>query len=357
MAGDLVVQGLARPVGLDTGRGWSRRRFIGAAGRAGLGLALLPALTACGAPGQPATKPRKSRVLMFSPTSLGRSGLLGAFQEAMTELGYVEGDSLVLEERHAAGKFEQLPAIAAEIANAKWDVVVCSGTQASLAMKQASTTVPIVMTNSTDPVGEGLVTSLEKPGGNVTGLNYTSRDYSEKRLELLKLASPNLSRVMVLWNANNEADQAQFETARASAQRQGLEAQSLELRGTTLDLNAAFEAAASEKAQAMLVVNDPLIFARAAQLANLATQHKLLTMFDRREYLPHGGLMSYGASIPDLYRRSAYFVDRILHGTKPADLPVEPPPKFDLVLNQKTAQAIGFKFPDALVGQATDVMP
>lgn len=356
MTGELV-RCAGQPAGPERGRAWSRRRLLRAAGWAGVSLAVWPALAACGAPGQPATKPRRARVLMFSPTSLGRSGLFGAFQEAMTELGYIEGDSLILEERHAAGKFEQLPTLAAEIANAKWDVVVCSGTQASLAMKQASSTVPIVMTNSTDPVAEGLVTSLEKPGGNVTGLNYTSRDYAQQRLELLKQASPKLSRVTVLWNANNEADRAQFAIARAAAERQGLQATSLELRGTTLDLNAAFEAAAREQAEAVLVVNDPLIFGRAAPLAQLAIQHKLLTMFDRREYLPPGGLMSYGASIPDLYRRSAHFVDRILHGIKPADLPVELPPKFELVLNQSTARAIGLQFPGALTAQATEIMP
>jgi putative ABC transport system substrate-binding protein len=313
-------------------------------------------LAACGGSAQPSGKPRKARVLIFSPGPLGPSGLLAAFQGQMTELGYVEGDSLVLEERHVEGKMERLPTSAAEQANARWDAIVTSGTQASQAMKQATSSVPIVMTNSTDPVAQGLVASLEKPGGNVTGLHYTSRDYTGKRLELLKLAKPDLTRLMVLWNASNPVDGQQFEAASAAAQKLGIQAQSLELRGPTLDLTSAFEAAGREQAQALLVVNDPLIFARATQIAQLALQNKLLTMYDRREYLDRGGFMAYGASIPQLYRQAAVFVDKVLHGAKAGDLAVEPPARFDLVVSQATAQALGLTVPPALLSQATEVI-
>jgi putative ABC transport system substrate-binding protein len=313
-------------------------------------------LAACGGPAQPSGKPRKSRVLMFSPGPLAPSGLLGAFQSQMTELGYVEGDSLVLEERHSAGKMEELPTLAAQLANGGWNAIVTSGTQASQAMKAATSSVAIVMTNSTDPVAQGLVASLEKPGGNVTGLHYTSREFTAKRLDLLKLAKPDLTRLMVLWNANNPVDAQQFEAARSAAEKLGIQAQSLELRGNTIDLTAAFEAAGREQAQAMLVVNDPLIFARAADIAKLALQHKLLTMYDRREYLARGGFMAYGANIPQLYRQAAAVVDKVLHGAKPGDLPVEPPAKFDLVVSQATAKALGYTVPQELLSQATEVL-
>jgi putative ABC transport system substrate-binding protein len=281
---------------------------------------------------------------------------LDAFRQQLRQLGYVEGQNLVIEYRWAADRDDQLPRLAADLVQLKVDVIVVEGhTPAIQAAKQATSTIPIVMAVSGDPVNTGLVESLARPGGNVTGLSLLTPDLAPKRLELLKEAVPTLARVAVLWNAANPVKVLDWHETQAAASALGLQLQSLAVRGPT-DFDGAFAATTRDRADALVVLPDGLINSHRKQIVDFAMTSRLPGMYPYREFVAAGGLMSYAPSYVDLFRRAAVYVDRILQGAKPADLPVEQPIKFELVLNLKTAQALGITIPPMLLFQADEVI-
>jgi putative ABC transport system substrate-binding protein len=278
-----------------------------------------------------------------------------AFLEERRALGYVEGQHLVLEYRAAAGQYERLPALAAELVRLRVDVLLAVITPAALALKQATTTIPIVMTGVGDPVGSGLVASLAHPGGNITGLTSLSIDLTGKQLEFLKDVLPTVSRVALLWNPANPVHARIVREADVAAQRLGVQLHHVEARGPEA-FERAFAAITSAHAGALLVVGDEMFAQHRKRLAELAATSRLPTMHSVRRFVEAGGLMSYGLSSRDLSRRAAVYVDKILKGAKPADLPVEQPTKFDLVIKLKTAQALGITIPPSLLFLADEVI-
>ena len=278
-----------------------------------------------------------------------------AFRQGLRDLGYVEGQNVVIEYRYAEGKAERLPDLAAELLRLKVDVIVAGGTLAPLAAKHATGTIPIVMSAAGDPVGTGLVPSLAKPGGNVTGLSNFSADLTAKRLQLLKEILPGVSRVAVLWNAANPIAALLMRETEAAARALGLQVQSLEVRGPD-EFENALPAAVSGGAGALFVVDDPLVFIARLRIADFAARNRLPMTAIYREFAEAGGLMTFGANLADLNRRAAIYVDKILKGAKPADLPVEQPTKFDLVINLKTAKALGLTIPQSLLVRADEVI-
>jgi putative ABC transport system substrate-binding protein len=279
-----------------------------------------------------------------------------AFRQGLREHGWVDGQSIVIEWRNAEGHAERLPTLAAELVRIKVDVLVTSaGEPAIRAMKQASSTIPIVMAVSLDPVGTGLVASLASPGGNVTGLTIQAVEVAGKRLELLKQAVPRASRVAVLWNAAYPGKEREWHETQVAARVLGVTLHSVEVR-TTGDLDKAFAAIAKERSEALIVFSEPLTLTHQKRIVDFATQHRLPLISEQREFASTGGLMTYGASLPALFRRSAYYVDRILKGAKPADLPVEQPTTFELVINLKTAKALGLTIPPSLLLRADQVI-
>jgi putative tryptophan/tyrosine transport system substrate-binding protein len=282
-------------------------------------------------------------------------GLLAAFREGLHERGYVEGENLTLELRNAAGKNERLSALADELLRLKVDVILAVNTPAAQAAKRATATIPIVITRIGDPVSAGLVASLARPGGNVTGLSFMHTEFSAKRLELLREILPGLSRVVGLFNADNPSHTPQIaELEHASAQL-GLALLPLPVRDPS-DLPGAFQAATRARAEALIVLDDTAITQQRGQILTLAATHALPVISRYKDFTEAGGLIAYGPSLPALYRRAAYYVDRILQGAKPADLPVEQPMKFELVINLKTAQALGLTIPPTLLFQADEVI-
>src|SRR2546426_2005238 len=285
----------------------------------------------------------------------GSAGTDSAFRQGLRELGYVEGQNIIIEYRYAEGRAERLPDLAAELVSLKVDVIVAGGTLAPLAAKQATRTIPIVLAAAGDPVGTGLVPSLAKPGGNVTGLSNLSRELTAKRLQLLKEIVPGLSRVAVLWNAANivAALHIPVPETEAAARTLGLQAQSLEVRGPDDFENSLLERkvlrAAISEGGALFLVDDPLVMRYRQPIADFAIRNRLPSTAIYKNFAEAGGLMTFGASLPDLYRRAAIFVDKILKGAKPADLPVEQPTKFELVINLKTAKTLGLTIPQALL--------
>jgi putative ABC transport system substrate-binding protein len=275
--------------------------------------------------------------------------------EALRELGWVEGENVVFERRYADNRLERLPEMAADLVRLKVDVIMAGGTLAPLAAKRATSTIPIVMTDSGDPLGSGLIASLAHPGGNVTGMSLMAPDLGGKRLELLKELLPRLARVAVLWNAANPYSAIVFKETQAAARTLGIEVQSLEVRGPD-DLDGAFEAVRKQRPDAMITVEDPLTFTYRKRIADFATGQQLPSLSGLREFVAVGGLTSYGANLADLYRRAAGYVDKILKGAKPAGLPVQQPTKFDLVINLKTAKAIGITIPPSLLARADEVI-
>jgi len=281
---------------------------------------------------------------------------LAAFRQGLRDLGYVEGQNIAIEYRWAEGRFERLPDLAAELVRLKVDVIVSVVTQASLAAKNATRTIPIVMVAAGDPLGSGLVASLARPGGNVTGPSSMYAELAGKQLELLKETVPKVSRVAVLWNPANAVWQAQMLRATEVAARAlGLQLQLLEARGPD-ELEGAFAAMTRERASALLVQVDVIFALHARRIADLAAKRHLPAMYGSREHVEAGGLMSYAPNIPDLFRRAATYVDKILKGAKPADLPVEQPTRFELVLNMKTAKALGITFPPTIMVRADQVI-
>jgi putative ABC transport system substrate-binding protein len=281
-----------------------------------------------------------------------------AFKQALRDLGWVEGQNLVIESRYAEGREERLPDLAADLVSLQVEViVVVGGDQAVRAANHATSTIPIVGVIMGDPVGAGLVASLARPGGNLTGVSGTPPEIAGKRLELLKEAVPAVTHVAVLTNpANHPASASQLQATQVAAQALGVQLQVVEIRSPDAFANA-FAAMIKAGADALFVLTDPLLFERhASTIAALALKHRLPAMYPWRIYTDAGGLMFYNLSMTDMYRRGATYVDKILKGAKPADLPVEQPMKFELVINLKTAKALGLTIPPTLLVLADEVM-
>jgi putative ABC transport system substrate-binding protein len=280
-----------------------------------------------------------------------------AFLHGLRDLGYVEGHNVVIEYRDAEGKLERLPALAAELVALKVDVIVAGGQPQALAAKQATKTVPIVFASGPDPVASGLVTSLARPGGNVTGLSSLNRDLMSKRLEQLKQAVPKVSRVAVLWHPDERERPGKDirKEAEISAATMGVLLQFVEARGPA-DFDRAFSEMTMARAGALTVLPSSTFYTVRRRLVDLAAKNALPAMYPWRECVDAGGLMSYGSDQADLYRRAATYVHRILKGTKPGDLPVEQPTKFELVINLKAARALGLTIPPSVLARANEVM-
>ena len=278
-----------------------------------------------------------------------------AFREGLRELGWVEGRNISIEFRDAGGRPERLSDLAAELIRLKVDVIVARGTQAAGAAKQASPTIPIVVPVSGDAVGTGLVASLARPGGNVTGLTFIAPETSGKRLQLVKEALPGATKVAVLWNPADPPRKLEFKQTEDAAPRVGVKLLSLEVRGPE-DLEGQFSAITKEPVQALIVFVDPITVTHRKRIADLAARARLPMISGEREFAAAGALMSYGPSFPELFRRAATYVDKILKGAKPADLPVEQPTKFELVINLKTARTLGLTIPQPLLLRADQLI-
>jgi putative ABC transport system substrate-binding protein len=275
--------------------------------------------------------------------------------EAFRELGYVGSKKVTFESRYAEDRLDRLPKLAAELVSLKVDVIITWGTLAPLAAKRATSTIPIVMIAAGDPVGSGLVASLAHPGGNVTGTSLMAPDLGGKRLELLKELLPEISRVAVLWNAANPYSALVFKETAGAARTLEVELQSVEVREPA-DIDAALEAATGQRADALITVEDPLTVDLRKKIAEFAADHRLPTISGLRLYADSGFLMTYGADLADTTRRSVVYVDKILKGAKPSDLPVEQPTKFELVINLKTAKSLGLTVPPLLLARADEVI-
>jgi len=281
-----------------------------------------------------------------------------AFRQGLRDLGYVEGRNLVIEDRYAEGKLERLPPLAAELVALKVDVIVASGTPAALAAKQATRTLPIVFTSIADPVTSRLVTSLARPGGNLTGFSVLAPELVGKCLEQLKQAIPAVSRVAVLWHPGamtERTDKDMLKRAEVAAQALGVRLQVLEARGPA-DFDTAFTEMTRARADALAVLTSSMLFGERRRLVGLAAKNRLPAVYPWREGVDAGGLMAYGPDLADLLRRAATYADKILKGAKPGDLPVEQPTKFELVINLKTAKALGLTIPQSMLQRADELI-
>ncbi len=277
------------------------------------------------------------------------------FFQQLRELGYVEGQNLVVERRYSEGRAERFPEFAAAFARLNLDIIVATTTPAALAVKSATKTIPIVFPTAIDPVGAGVISSLARPGGNITGLTTQSPDLVAKRLQLLKEAIPHLSRVAVLWNASNPANAQPWMEAQGAARALGVTLLSQEVRGPT-DFERVFAVIARARPDGLLVIQDDLVAQHRAQIVDFGTQKRIPSMFEGSDLAAAGGLMSYAANRAELLRRGADLVDKILKGAKPGDLPFEQPTKFELVINMKTAKALGLTIPPSLLLRADQVI-
>jgi len=278
-----------------------------------------------------------------------------AFRRGLRELGYKEGQHFEIVYRSSDGRNERFPALATELVGLRVDLIVTRGTPAALAARDATRTIPVVMASSGDPVGAGLVTSLGRPGGNVTGLSNYNVEIYAKRVELLKEMLPRLTRMAGLFNMGNPVLPIQWSVAERAARALGVQPQLLDVRRPE-DLPRAFDAAAKEHAEALLIALDGLTQANLSLIAELAAKHRLPAIFATKEYVDIGGLASYGASDPELYQRAAAYVDKILKGAKPGELPVEQPTKFELAINQKAARGLGLTVPRSVLLRADHVV-
>jgi len=281
--------------------------------------------------------------------------LVGPFRDGLRDLGYLEGRNALIEYRWAEGQYERFPALIAQLIALKVDVIVTAGTPATQAVKKATTSVPLVMVAVGDPVATGIVASLKQPGGNITGLTSIAEETEGKRLELLREVLPTVSRVAVLSNPENQSVVAVLKAMRATAQVLGMKLQVLEVR-TSGELEETFKAIVRERPGALLVMGDRLFLHNRQRIMDFATKQRLPVVPGHPELVEAGGLMSFGPSYPGMHRRAAYFVNRILKGAKPADLPVERPTKFELVINLKTAKALGLSIPASVLGRADQVI-
>ena len=318
----------------------------------GLALVILSSISSVDAE-QPAKIPRIGYLSATSLTAI--SARTEAFRQGLRELGYVEGKNIVIEYRYAEEKFDRLPALVAELVRLKVDVIVTGGPLSTRRAKEATVTISIVMAQDPDPVGNGFVASLARPGGNITGLATLSPEISGKRLELLKEIVPKLSRVAVLGTSTRPGNAQELREVELAAGAFKVQLQYLDVLDPK-DIEAAFGAASKGRADAVLLLQSPILLSQRTQITELAVKSRLPAIYAQTEYTEAGGLMYYGANTPDLYRRAATYVDKILKGRKPADLPVEQPMKFELVINLKTAKQIGVTIPAEVLFRATKVI-
>jgi len=324
-----------------------RRAFIG-----GLAGGLLAAPLAAEA--QQAGKVVRIGLLSYAASDSASAARWKAFRDGLRELGYVEGQNVIFESRWGDGQVGRLRGLAAELIDAKVDILVTATSEAALAAKQATSSIPIVTATGADPVELGLVASLARPGGNVTGVFSMSNELAGKRLELLKQLIPRVSRVAFLRDSDNRASALNLREAESAARTLGLTVQGVGVRGPR-ELDAAFVAMKRARADAVIVGENTPFFADRRRIADLAVMHRLPTVAQAKEYAEAGGLVSYGPDYPDQFRRAVTFVDKILKGAKPGDLPIEQPTKFELVINLKTAKALGLTIPPSLLGRADEV--
>ena len=324
----------------------SRRAFIGVLAASALAAPL-------SSEAQQAGKVYRVGFLWDSPAVWPHA--LEAFRQGLRDLGWVEGRNIVVEYRWAEGRFDRLPNLVEELVRLKVDLIVAPTSIYTGAAKRATSTIPIVFVSHADPIGSGHVASLARPGGNITGLTIIMSETMAKSLELLKAAVPGLTRVAVLWDPATPSHGPGLKAVEVTGRALGLQLQTLAVRSTT-EFDSAFSAMTRERAGAVLVLSTPLFMGGARQLAELAMKQKLPTMFGPREHAEAGGLLSYGPDRADLYRRAAVYVDKILKGTRPADLPVQQAMKFELVINLKTAKALGLTIPPSVLLQADEVI-
>jgi putative tryptophan/tyrosine transport system substrate-binding protein len=328
-------------------------RLIWLAAVLALGLTLSP----CVIKAQRAADVYRIGLLVPGSASGGRTE---AFQRGLRDLGYIDGQNIVIESRYAEGRADRLPGLVAELVDLKVDVLVIEGNAGINAGRNTTKTIPIVMAPSGDPLGAGFVAGLARPGGNITGLSLLLTGLARKRLELLKEAVPRASRLAVLWSPSRRAtgsitaDLAFTETQTAAGVL-GVKLQSIEVEGPA-DFDRAFSVMRRDHADALVLISNSLLFTHRSRLTDLTRKHQIPAMFEFREYVEAGGLMAYGANLDDLSRRAATYVDKILKGAKPADLPVEQPTKFELVINLKTAKALGLTIPPSVLGRADQVI-
>jgi putative tryptophan/tyrosine transport system substrate-binding protein len=324
----------------------NRRRFLSA-----VSVSLLAAPVVAEA--QQATSRRRIGVLLVLLSPAGKEAQ--AFRQGLRDAGHVEGRNVVIEWRSANGDYARLPQLAADLVDRSVDVIVADTTPATQAAQRATSTIPIVMAIVADPVGSGLVASLSRPGGNVTGLSIMLAELTAKRLQLLKEAMPSLTRVVALWNPPTPYHAKAVEDLKAVAPSLAIQLSVVSMR-TPEEIGPAFEGINRANAQALYVIDSPPFFTHRATLLKLAAKARLAVISGERPYADEGGLMSYGPSYGDQLRRSAEYVDKILKGAKPADLPVEQPTKFELVVNLKTAKALGLTMPSSLLARADHVI-
>jgi putative tryptophan/tyrosine transport system substrate-binding protein len=290
-----------------------------------------------------------------SSTASGIAVLLEAFRQELSKLGWIEGKNITIEYRFAEGKPERLPEFAADLVRLKVDLIVVSGTPPALAAKKATTTIPIVMTNTSDPVGLGLVASLARPGGNVTGFSSLSPEVNTKRLELLKDAVPRLSRVGLLRELGSGAE-LQLKELRAAAPALKLKLEEIETQFDAKGLEIAFQTAKQKQVRAIITTTNRSIFVERKRIVELASKYRLPAIYFSKEFVDEGGLMSYGEAHADMFRRTAHYVDKILKGTKPADLPVQQATKFEFIINLKAAKQIGLTLSPEFLSRANQVI-
>jgi putative tryptophan/tyrosine transport system substrate-binding protein len=292
---------------------------------------------------------------LTTPSLSANAARIEAFRQGLRELGYVEGKNIVIELRSAEGKLDRAPALAAELVRLKVDVIVTGGPQSTRAAKEATVTIPIVMAFDNDPVGNGFVASLARPGGNITGLSTLYPEISGKQLKLLKEIVPRLSRVAVLGNSTHPGNAQAVKETELAAGVLAVQLQYLDVRDPK-DIETAFRAASKGRTDAVLVLENAVLTSHRKQLVELAVKSRLPAIYPQTEYMEAGGLIYYGTNTPDLFRRAATYVDKILKGAKPADLPVEQPTKFELVINLKTAKQIGLAIPPNVLARADKVI-
>jgi len=317
-----------------------------------LGLALAPLASEA----QQAGKPFRIGFLAFGlKPGAGSDPLFDVFLQALRDLGYVEGRNVVLEVRYAEGRNERFPSLAAELVNLKVDVLVAQSTPAAIAAKQASSSVPIVMVVVGDPLGAKLIESLAHPGGNVSGLSLIAPELSAKRLDLFKQTLPKLSRVTVLWNSANVGMRLRVQETERAAPALGVTLQSVTVQSPD-DFDGVFAAMSKDRPESLLVMADTVTASNSRRVVEFAARNRVPAIYEARNFVDAGGLMSYGLDFVDHYRRAAYYVDKVLKGVRPADLPVEQPTKFELVINMKSAKALGLTIPQSLLLRADQVI-
>jgi putative tryptophan/tyrosine transport system substrate-binding protein len=320
-------------------------------------LLIVPALaTQLAVEAQPPPKTVRIGWLGTSSSTTGAGSIYEtAFMDRLRELGYVEGENLAVERRYSEGHDNRLPDLAAALVRLKVDVIVATGGQPPFAAKRATSRIPIVFTNNGDPVGSGLVSSLARPGGNVTGLSLASAEITGKRLQLLKEAVPGVTRVAILSNPTSPIQALMLKEVKIAAAALHLQLQFLDARSPD-EVTSVLSMLTRERADALIILGHPMLAQQRGRIAALTAKSRMPAMAAQREYAEAGSLMAYGASLPEMYRRAATYVDKILKGAKPGDLPIEQPTKFEFVVNLKTAKTLGLTIPPAVLARADEVI-